>query len=234
MQKPHWSAWWRLKASCSGDSVASPASDSTVSTVDAVGLDGEQAAAADRDAVEADRARAADAVLAADVRAGEAEAMPEEVGQEQPRLDLLDDDLAVDGDGDLGHAARSQARSSARSTSVPVRCAEIARRRRGSSRAGRRRAASRPASRATSSVSGAPATASATSASAVGRSVTAPTHDAHLAGDAVDAPERDRHHREPVVARRAARAPRTRRPRLGAGTGQLVSTTSSPGASVVR
>ena len=87
----------------------------------AVGLDREQAAAADRDAVEADRARAADAVLAADVRAGEAEAMPEEVGQEQARLDLLDDDLAVDGDGDLGHAARSQARSSARSTSVPVR-----------------------------------------------------------------------------------------------------------------
>ena len=58
----------------------------------AVGLDREQAAAAHGDAVEPDGAGAADAVLAADVRAGEAEAVPEEVGQEQPRLDVLDDD----------------------------------------------------------------------------------------------------------------------------------------------
>ena len=91
MQKPHWSAWWRLKASCSGESIASPASDSTVSTARPVGLHGEQAARAHRDAVEPHRARAADAVLAADVGAGEAEAVAEEVGQEQPRLDVLDD-----------------------------------------------------------------------------------------------------------------------------------------------
>ena len=34
VQKPHWSAWWRLKASWSGESAASPASDSTVSTAE--------------------------------------------------------------------------------------------------------------------------------------------------------------------------------------------------------
>ena len=34
VQKPHWSAWWRLNASWSGESIASPASDSTVSTVE--------------------------------------------------------------------------------------------------------------------------------------------------------------------------------------------------------
>ena len=121
MQKPHWSAWWRLKASCSGESIASPASDSTVSTADPSACTASRQQRAHRDAVEPDGACAADAVLAADVRAGEAEAVAEEVGQEQPRLDLLDDAAAVDGDGDLGHAARSQARSSARSTSVPVR-----------------------------------------------------------------------------------------------------------------
>ena len=102
----------------------------------AVDLDREQAAAAHRDAVEAHRAGAADAVLAADVGAGEPEAVPEEVGQEQPRLDVLADDLAVDGQRDLGHAARSQA-AQRRSTSVPVKCGGR-RRTRGSSPAGRR------------------------------------------------------------------------------------------------
>ena len=58
----------------------------------AVGLHREQAAGAHRDAVEPHGAGAADAVLAADVGAGEAEAVPEEVGQEQARLDVLDDD----------------------------------------------------------------------------------------------------------------------------------------------
>ena len=98
VQKPHWSAWWRLNASWSGESIASPASDSTVSTVEPSDLDREQAAGAHRDAVEPDRAGSADAVLAADVGAGEPEAVAEEVGQEQPRLDVLDDDPAVDGD----------------------------------------------------------------------------------------------------------------------------------------
>ena len=88
----------------------------------AVDLDGEHAAGAHRDAVEPHRARSADAVLAADMGSREAQAMAEEVAQEEPRLDLLDDDPPVHGQRDPGHAARSQARSTARSTSVPVRC----------------------------------------------------------------------------------------------------------------
>ena len=55
----------------------------------AVRLDGEQAARAHRDAVEPDGAGAADAVLAADVRAGQPEAVAEEVGEQEPRLDGL-------------------------------------------------------------------------------------------------------------------------------------------------
>ena len=67
----------------------------------------------------------------------------------------LDDDAAVHRDGDLGHAARSQARSSARSTSVAGEVPEIGGETRGSSPAGRRRrAASAPASRADAAVSG--------------------------------------------------------------------------------
>ena len=87
MQKPHWSAWCRRNASCSG---VSP--DATRERLDGrhrgpVGLHGEQAAAAHRDAVEEHRARAADAVLAADVRAGQAQPVAKEVGEEQSRLD---------------------------------------------------------------------------------------------------------------------------------------------------
>ena len=89
MQNPHWSAWWRLNASCSGESRAS--SRERLHGLDGrtVRLDREQAAGAHGDAVEPDGAGAADAVLAAHVGAGEAEAVPEEVGQEQPRLDVL-------------------------------------------------------------------------------------------------------------------------------------------------
>ena len=53
-----------------------------------VGLDGEQQAGADGLAVELHRARAADAVLAADVRAVEAGVVADEVGEEQARGDL--------------------------------------------------------------------------------------------------------------------------------------------------
>ena len=45
-------------------------------------------------------ARTADAVLAADVRPGEAESVPDEVGEEEARLDLLAVAPAVDGDVD--------------------------------------------------------------------------------------------------------------------------------------
>ena len=73
----------------------------------AVGLHGEQEARADGHAVEAHRARAADAVLAADVRAGKPEAVAEEVREQQARLDVLAVAAPVDGDLDLDHAAHS-------------------------------------------------------------------------------------------------------------------------------
>ena len=53
-----------------------------------VGLHREHQAGAHRLAVEEDRAGAADAVLAADVRAGQAELVAQEVAQQQARLDL--------------------------------------------------------------------------------------------------------------------------------------------------
>ena len=53
----------------------------------AVGLDGEDEARADGGAVEADGAGAADAVLASDVRAGQPEAVAQEVGEQQAGLD---------------------------------------------------------------------------------------------------------------------------------------------------
>ena len=82
-----------------------------------VGLDGEQAAAAHRDAVEEHGARAADPVLAADVRPREPEPVAEEVREQEPRLDRLPHGRAVHGERDLDHRAASIARV----TSVPVR-----------------------------------------------------------------------------------------------------------------
>ena len=52
-----------------------------------VGLHGEHDAGARRLAVEQNRARAAHAVLAADVRAGEAEVLAQEIAEQEPRLD---------------------------------------------------------------------------------------------------------------------------------------------------
>ena len=74
MQKPHWRPKCSWKACWSGWSSAPFASDSTVSICAAVRLDGEGQARPRRAAVEQHRARAADAVLAADVRAVEAAA----------------------------------------------------------------------------------------------------------------------------------------------------------------
>ena len=71
---------------------------STVCELGAVDLHGETQARADGDAVEPHRAGAADAVLAADVRARQAERVADEVGEEQPRLDELAAAAAVDGD----------------------------------------------------------------------------------------------------------------------------------------
>src|SRR5262245_7908901 len=78
-----------------------------------VSLSGEEQARADRLAVEHHRARATDAVLAAEMGAGEAEVLPQEVGERPPRFDLALARLAVDGDPDrpLGHAPSARARS---------------------------------------------------------------------------------------------------------------------------
>ncbi len=199
----------------------------------AVGLHGEQAAAAHRDAVEPHGAGAADAVLAADMGSGEPEPVSEEVGEEKTRLDVLDDDLAVDGDGDLGHAVRSQARRSARSTSVPVRWLRYAADAWIESAGSTACAASRPASRAAEAVSAVPVT-RLLRVGLRGRPVghRARPH-AHVACHTIDATERDGDHREPKVPARSESSSKAT-PSSGAGMGQHVSTTSSPGASVVR
>src|SRR5436190_4155921 len=78
--------------------------------------------------VEHHRARAADAVLAADVRAGEEQVVAQPVDQRQPRRHLGRSRLAVDLDGDgvkrLAHRllALSRASRSARAASTPARC----------------------------------------------------------------------------------------------------------------
>ena len=122
VQKPHCSAWWRWNASWSGVSAPAPASPSTVT------ISAPSTCAArrrhERTATPSSLhgARTADAVLAADVRPGEAESVPEEVGQEEARLDLLAVAPAVDGDVDGDHAARSRARATTRSTRTRTRC----------------------------------------------------------------------------------------------------------------
>src|SRR5439155_20891649 len=84
-------------------------------------LNGQQQAGADGDAAEPDRAGAADAVLAADVRAGQPECVPEEVREQQARLHLLAVSAAVDGQLDRDHPVRSRARLTARSTRTGTR-----------------------------------------------------------------------------------------------------------------
>ena len=64
----------------------------------AVGLDGEHRARLGALAVDVDGARAAVAGVAADVRAGEAEVVAQEVDEQEPRLDVGLVRLAVDGE----------------------------------------------------------------------------------------------------------------------------------------
>src|SRR5687767_2218586 len=93
----------------------------------------EQQTRAHGGAVEHDRARAADAVLAPEMGAGEVEVVPEEVGQGLPYLDrpLVHASVHGDPDGPLVHgrsfapgcpSTRSRARASARRVSTPARC----------------------------------------------------------------------------------------------------------------
>ena len=111
VQKPHWRAWFARNASCSGPH--SSALDGL--DLGAVRLHGEQQARADGDAVEPDGARAADAVLAPDVRPGQSERVAQEVGEQEPRLDLFA--VAPPVDRDVDHVTRPTARSTSTRTS---------------------------------------------------------------------------------------------------------------------
>ena len=76
----------------------------------AVGLHREHQAGAHAVTVKKDGAGAEDAVLAADVSAGEAERVAEEIRKQQSRLHRGRESLTVDGHGDvarLAHAALS-------------------------------------------------------------------------------------------------------------------------------
>ncbi len=76
----------------------------------AVGLRGEHDAGSRRLAVEENRARAAHAVLASDMRAGQAQILAEKIAQQKPRLDVTPMPGAIDGEfdtDDRAHEARS-------------------------------------------------------------------------------------------------------------------------------
>jgi hypothetical protein len=75
----------------------------------AVRLDGEHGARLHRRAVDEHAARAAARRVAADVRPGETERLAQEVGEQEPCLDLRGAGLAVDGDLD-GVEARGRRR----------------------------------------------------------------------------------------------------------------------------
>src|SRR5262249_9835811 len=95
--------------------------------IGAVRLHGEHGARLHRLAVEIDRAGAAVAGLAADMRTGEVELLAQEVDQQGARLDQRLDALAVHGErdvgfghGDLRQPARDLARASARVSITPA------------------------------------------------------------------------------------------------------------------
>jgi hypothetical protein len=92
----------------------------------AVALHGEHQAAAHDHAVDAHRAGAADAVLAADMAAGEGEVLAQEVDQRLACVDGLAHLLAVHRHGDvmdaLGHDRGSSNCRETRRSSTPARC----------------------------------------------------------------------------------------------------------------
>ncbi len=91
VQKPHWSAAWRVKASSSRANSGRSASPSIVSHLAALGVGREEAAGADRAPVDEHRAGAADLDVAGALRAGEPELVAQDVEQQLLRLDLADD-----------------------------------------------------------------------------------------------------------------------------------------------
>ncbi len=98
VQKPHWRPWCSRNASWTAwsDAVGGDALDRR--DLAPVGLHGEDGARLDRGAVDVHDARAALRRVAADVGAGEAEVLAQEVSEEPARLDLRLPADAVDGD----------------------------------------------------------------------------------------------------------------------------------------
>src|SRR5262249_60286890 len=92
----------------------------------AIALPREHQAAAHDHAVDAQRAGAADAVFAADMAAGEAEGLAQEIDDGLPRIDALAHRLAVDRDRDLveslAHGRGSMSCFATRWVSTPARC----------------------------------------------------------------------------------------------------------------
>ena len=100
VQKPHCRPCSSLKPSWMGCSSLGRRQALDRGDLVTVGLDGEHRAALDRLAVEQDRAGAAVRRVAAGVGAGQVEALAQQVGQQQPGLDLGGARVAVDGDRD--------------------------------------------------------------------------------------------------------------------------------------
>ena len=210
MQKPHWSAWWRRNASCSG--VSGPSLGERLDRLDrrpsACTASTQQPRTAD--AVEAHRARAADAVLAADVGAGQPEPVAQEVRQQQPRLDGSRDDAAVDGERDLDHAALSIAprRRARRSALRRYRGARVDRARRVDEPRGERARVGGSLARPT--IRRAALSTSASAGRPVGHRADGDRRTSRSARRRAGARRRPSRARS---RRRAARAPRTRSPR---------------------
>ena len=107
VQKPHWRPCWSQNACWSG--VEGRAVGHALDRLDlgAVGLDGEHRAGLGALAVDVDRARAAVARVAADVRAGQPEDVAQQMDEQEPRLDVGLAGLAVDGERDVVGASSS-------------------------------------------------------------------------------------------------------------------------------
>ena len=214
MQKPHCSAWasWKARWSGCSSSVAGQALDGQQRA--AVGLHGEHQARAHGLAVELDRARPADAVLAADVGAGQPGLVADEVRQQRARLDVALVTGAVDLDRDphrVGLLDRLLHERGGQRAAVVV----LVQRARQLGRLGRARPlAQRPSRRRVARCGVGPAP-----SSAIGR---------------VLAPARARPRRPRWRSRRACgRARRSRCPRRRAAAGTSISTSSSSGSSTV-
>jgi len=121
VQKPHWSAFSARNACWELCERAAPGQALDRLDLHPFGLNGEHQTATDEPAVHAHRARATYAVLAADVRAGEAQLVAKEVDQVLPRLDVTRDQGPVHGEGQF-HARASTRVLTTRASNTPARC----------------------------------------------------------------------------------------------------------------